>query len=135
MSKPPYLPTLPVNSVTAVTTGGQSLINAWKDYYITREIEDTKRKQIAANRDVALAAIRAQAEALKTLIEGTFSERSKNFDQYFSLLNLGFANGNDQQINAALTLIVEQTKNSPMMQAAQLMKKINDPNDTDVIEI
>jgi hypothetical protein len=133
--KLPAIPAIPVNAVTAVTTGSQNLFNAWKDYATTREAETTKRTQIEANRDVALAAIQAQAETLRMLIEGTFAERAKNFDQYFALLDAGFTNGNEQQINAALTLIVEQTKVSPMMQAAQLMNKINDPGNTDVIEI
>ena len=135
MPKSLAISAIPVNAVSAVTSGSQNLINAWKDYATTREVETKKKKKIEANRDVALAAIQAQADTLRMLIEGTFAERSKNFDKYFSLLNEGFINDNDQQINAALTLIVEQTKVSPMMQAAQLINNINDPNSTDVIEI
>ena len=135
MPKSLAISAIPVNAVSAVTSGSQNLINAWKDYATTREVETTKRAKIEANRDVALAAIQAQADTLRMLIAGTFAERSKNFDKYFSLLNEGFINNNDQQINAALTLIVEQTKVSPMMQAAQLINNINDPNSTDVIEI
>lgn len=135
MSKSIKIPAIPANAVSAITSGSQNLINAWKDYAATRESEVTKRTHIEANRDVALAAIQAQAEVLKTLINQTFSEREKNFDQYFSLLDVGFANGNDQQINAALTLIVEQTKINPMLQVVQIMKKINDSSNNDVIEI
>ena len=135
MPKSLAISAIPVNAVSAVTSGSQNLINDYKHYATTREVETKKKKKIEANRDVALAAIQAQADTLRMLIEGTFAERSKNFDKYFSLLNEGFINDNDQQINAALTLIVEQTKVSPMMQAAQLINNINDPNSTDVIEI
>ncbi|ASM79131.1 hypothetical protein VITFI_CDS3354 (plasmid) [Vitreoscilla filiformis] len=82
-----------------------------------------------------MARIQAQAETLRELISSSFAERAIKFDKYFALLESGLASGNDQQINAALTLIVDQTKNSPMAQATQLLNKINDPNDDDVIEI
>ncbi len=114
--------------------GFSSLITAWKDYKITHELEVTRRTQIAADRDVRLEAIRGQAQAIQSFIQATFAERAHNFDKFFTLLDQGFASGNDTQINAALTLIVEQTKISPMAQAAQLMSSINDPN-IDSIEI
>ncbi len=129
MPKSPLPPSIPVS--TAV----QDIINAFKDYTVIRETEVTKRTQIKANRDIALEAIQSQAKILKTLIENTFSERSKNFEQYFTMLDDGFATGNNQKINAALTLIVAQTKISPMTDAIQLINKINDPGHTDIIEI
>lgn len=104
------------------------LVNAWKDYKTTREVEITKRTEIAADRDVRLAAIHAQADAFHRLIDKTFDERSSNFDQFFELLEKGFSNNDDRQINAALTMIVEQVKVSPMAQAVQMMKQISDPN-------
>ncbi len=113
---------------TQVAGSLSDLVNAWKDYQTTREIETTKRTQIAADRDVRLAAIHAQAEVVHRLIDKTFDERSSNFDQFFNLLEKGFAANDDRQINAALTMLVEQVKVSPMAQAMQMMKQINDPN-------
>ena len=132
MSKLPVISTSPVSFVQSST---QNLIDSWKDYAKTRELEITKRDQIKANRDVALAKIQAQTEILRTLISDTFAERATNFDKYFALLETGFTNHDDQQINAALSLIVEQTKVSPMAQVANLIKTINDPNNNDIIEI
>jgi len=132
MSKLPIIPTSPVS---IVTTSSQNLINSWKDYAKTRELEITKRDQIKANRDVGLAQIQAQTEILRTLISETFAERATNFDKYFALLESGFTNHDDQKINAALSLIVEQTKVSPMAQVTKLINKINDPNNDDIIEI
>lgn len=122
------------NLAASPLDGVSLLITAWKDYKNTCETERTKRSGIAADRDIRLKAIQEQATAVRTMIERTFSERAKNFDQYFALLNTGFASGNDKQIDVALTMIVEQTKVSPMVQAVQLMNSINDPN-VDVIEI
>lgn len=129
------VPIIPVSPISVVATSGRNLIDAWRDYVSVREVEVTKRAGINAARDVALARIQAQAETLRALIAGTFSERSNNFDRYFSMLEDGFSSGNDKQINVALTLIVEQTKISPMAQVAQLINKINDPEDDDIIEI
>lgn len=51
-----------------------------------------------------------------------------NFDKFFNILEKGFATNDDRQINAALTMIVEQVKVSPMAKAMEMMKQINDPN-------
>ena len=111
-----------------VTGSFIDLVNAWKDYQTTREIETTKRTQITADRDVRLAAIQAQADVFHDLIHQTFKEREHNFDQFFTLLKDGFSHDSDQQINAALTMIVAQIKENPMTQAVQMMQQINDPN-------
>jgi hypothetical protein len=117
------------NGNSAQVTGSLTdLINAWKDYQTTREIETTKRTQIVADRDVRLSAIQAQADVLHGLIHQTFTERAHNFDQFFALLKHGFSRDSDQQINAALTMIVAQIKENPMTQALQMMQQINDPN-------
>ena len=125
---------LPIAAPVDAISGVNALVTAWKDYKITHEVETTRRTQIAADRDVRLAAIQEQSAVIRSMIENTFRERARNFDQFFTLLDDGFTSGNEQKINAALTLIVEQTKASPMAQAAQLMKNINDPN-IDVIDI
>lgn len=114
---------------SAVVNGSfTDLITAWKDYQTTRERETTNRAQIAADRDVRLAAIQAQADIFQGLISNTFGERSRNFDEFFTVLKAGFDSGDDRQINAALTMIVEQIKVNPMAQAVHMMHQINDPD-------
>lgn len=110
------------------------MVSAWREYKNTCEIQRTERERIVADRDVRITAIREQAEIFRQLISETFKERAKNFDQFFDLLNQGFNAKDDKKINAALTMIVEQTKVSPMTEAARLIQSINDPN-VDCIEI
>lgn len=113
----------------AQITGSLSdLVSAVKDYQNTRAVETTKRAQIAADRDIRLAAIQAQADIFHDLVHKTFAERAHNFDQFFTQLKEGFASNNDRQIDVALTMIVTQIKTSPMAQAALLMQQINDPD-------
>lgn len=116
------------DKMTLPTGSASDLFNVWSELKKIQETEITKREQIAADREVRLTAIRESADALRTLINKTFEERGKNFDQFFALLEQGFENDNDKQINAALALIVEQTKVNPMGQAAELISQINDPN-------
>lgn len=120
--------------VLDAASGVQTLITAWKDYQHTQQVESTRREQIWADRDVKLAAIKEQATIMRQIVDRTFEERASNFKYYFDLLEQGFANGNDQQISAALTMIVEQTKVSPMAQAVALIHSMNDP-DVKVIEL
>lgn len=110
------------------TSSFNDLISAWKDYKKTCEIEATKRTQITADRDVRLAAIQEQSAIFQDLIHRSFAERASNFEQFFTLLDQGFKNDNDRQINAALAMIIEQVKVNPMAQAVQLMQQINDPD-------
>ena len=105
-----------------------SLVNTWKEYQNTRQVEITKRDQIAADRDVRLLAIKKQADIFHDLIHRTFSERANMFDRCFDLLEEGFSSNDDRKINSALTMIVEQVKINPMAQAIQIMQQINDPN-------
>lgn len=113
---------------TLPTGSAADLINAWSEFKKVQETEITKREQIAADREVRLTAIRESADTLRILINKTFEERGKNFNEYFALLEQGFKNDNDKQINAALAMIIEQTKVNPMVQAAELITQINDPN-------
>lgn len=114
--------------VLQATSSATDLFNTYMEYKKTREIEKTKRRQIDADRDVRLSAIREQANILKLLIDNTFSERERNFNKYFSLLEDGFDSDDDKKINAALAMIVEQTKTSPMAQAVSMMQQIQDPD-------
>lgn len=107
---------------------GYDLLSAWNAYESTRQVELTKRSQIEADRDVRLEAIRKQADIFHDLIQKTFAERGRVFEQSFSLLREGFENNNDMQINAALSMIVTQIKENPMAKAVDMMRQINDPN-------
>jgi hypothetical protein len=119
---------VPSATIAMPLEAANNLISAWKDYQNTHEIEETRRESIRANRNIQLAAIREQADALRKVLEGTFAERSKNFSNFFDMLNEGFSSDDDKKINVALSLITEQIKQNPMKQAVQLMQDINNPS-------
>lgn len=115
-------------TVTQPVTMAADVVAAWREYKTICEQEKTAREVISANRDVRLKAIQERANIFKDIIRQTFGERAKNFDYYFSILNKGIDEKNDKVIDAALELIVEQTRISPIAQATELMNSINNPN-------
>jgi hypothetical protein len=114
--------------VLNLAEGINGFFNALKEYRTIHEIEETKREQIHADKDVRITAIKEQANLLRQALENTYKERAHNFDQFFAMLNEGFEKDNDKEINAALSLIVQQIKESPMKQAVQMIQDMKDPN-------
>ena len=118
----------PINTPVAYpVTLALDLVSAWKEYQNTAEQEQTARAAIAAERNVRIKAIKEQAKLLRDVIGKTFDERARNFDEYFHILNKSLEEKNDKGIDAALTLILAQTKISPMAQVTELIKNFNDP--------
>ena len=118
----------PINIPVAYpVTLALDLVSAWKEYQNTAEQEQTARAAIAAERDVRIKAIKEQAKLLRDVIGKTCDERARNFDEYFHILNKSLEEKNDKGIDAALTLILAQTKISPMAQVTELIKNFNDP--------
>lgn len=128
------MPTAITKIVPSHLDGLNTLVTSVTEYLQFREHEVTRRAEISADRDVRLAIIKQQAKTVQLMIDKTFSERTKNFETFFSMLESGVSNNNEMQINAALTMIVEQTKNSPMAQSALLIDSINNPK-IDSIEL
>ena len=118
----------PINIPVAYpVTLALDLVSAWKEYQNTAEQEQTARAAIAAERDVRIKSIKEQAKLLRDVIGKTCDERARNFDEYFHILNKSLEEKNDKGIDAALTLILAQTKISPMAQVTELIKNFNDP--------
>ena len=104
------------------------VVNAWKEYATTCQIEETKREEIRADRDVRIASIKEQGQVWRAFIENTFAERRDIFSKSFDMLESGLDSGDDKKISAALAMITEQIKVSPMKQAAEMMQAMSDPD-------
>ncbi len=116
-------------------SGATEVFNAFQSYVKVHEEQETAREKIRAERDVAVEAIREKAQLIRFALEKQFGERASNFTELFKQLDKGFENGNDKQIETALTGIVELSKISPLAQAIQAtQKQLTDPN-VDFVEI
>lgn len=126
---------LPKTSSGDPSAGLLSLVNAWQTYQQVCQQEKTRRAEIRARAEVEIERIRAQADVLRQFIAETFAERRENFNRFFVQLEEGLHTGNDRQIEVALTLIVTQIKESPIRQAAEVMRQICERKPGEIIDL
>lgn len=117
------------------TLGFQALVSAWQSYKQVCAQEETRREQIRAQKEVAIERIRTQAELLRQLLSETFAERQQNFERMFSLLDAGIQTGNDRQIDAAVTMILAQVKESPLRQAVEAVQLLRERKPGEIIDL
>jgi len=96
-----------------VVDGVKDVITNVTDYLVIAEQEETKRTEITAKRDVALASIRSQREAFSELMQYTFQERAAVLQKQFEALDLAMASGNAEIANSSLNAMVSIIQTSP----------------------
>lgn len=111
-----------------------NMLDAWKDYKVTVEVEQTKRAAIYATRDTNIKMIEENSAILKAYLEGMFKERAGIIDEMFERLDRGLADGNPQFASDALAAIVAVTRQSPLAGVRELLHSMNNP-DIQSIEI
>ena len=90
--------------------------------------EETKRQAIAANRDVLIARITAEKEAILAYFGYRFAERRAALNAFFDLLRHAMATGDNQQLVAALTGILGIIQENPLADFETFRQKFQDPN-------
>lgn len=113
---------IPAELVESLNT----VVKAAADYGKVVEEEKTKREQILANRDVAIAQIHAQRDVLLSYFQETFRERAKVLDESFRVLDRALEKGDVNAMDKALNIIVNTVKHSPFKDVADMQKKLND---------
>lgn len=106
------------------------VVDAWKEYKLVAEAEQTKREEIWAKRDVAVEQLRTQRELFLQFMTMSFNERSMVFEKQFEALDFAMESGNSEVLNAALNAIVETVKSSPFSSMADMRAKIADTSYT-----
>ena len=87
-----------------------------------REIEQTKREDIAARRDTALAAISSQKEIILECMRSTFAERAAVLQKDFKVIDQALERNDVQMLNAALTNMVQVIQTSPFQAIQQVVE-------------
>jgi hypothetical protein len=77
------------------------------------EAQITKRMGIAAERDVAIANIRAQREVLQAYLARAFDERAENFSRLFDVVDSALDTNNMQALAMGLDSVVKLAASSP----------------------
>ena len=86
------------------------------------EQERTKRAEILAKRDVAVAMILAERQVIQDYFERVFRERSEILTQFYMLLAQGNKEADEEMLKIALTSILEVVKTSPFVDFNEFTK-------------
>ena len=98
------------------------------DCFRTMQEEETKRQAIIANRDVLIARITAEKEAILAYFGHRFAERRAVLDEFFELLRYAVAGGDNHQLTAALTGILGIIQDNPLDDFETFKQQFQDPN-------
>jgi len=96
-----------------------------------REVQETKRATIEAERQAVISKIRAQRELLIKYLDKTFDERKENFNKLFDVIDDALVKDNIQQLSMGLNSFNELATSSPFKDLAnieQIGKALEDKN-------
>jgi hypothetical protein len=88
-----------------------------REYYHFRkatEQEVTRREEIRAKRDVAIATIQTERELIEKYFQHRFAERASALSEFFNLLDHAVDTRNDNELDVALNGILAVVKDSPL---------------------
>lgn len=108
----------PMNSAVCF----KQLVDAYSEYQRVVQEERTKRRDIAAWEKTALAEIEQRRDVMIHFLDKAFNERAENFKDFFTLADQAIASGDNDQLAAILTNIVDLAKTSPFKDLADLPK-------------
>ncbi|AXE39975.1 hypothetical protein [Acidipropionibacterium virtanenii] len=95
------------------------------------EVQVTKRVGIAAQRDIAIANIRAQQDLLQNYLDRSFDERSENFNRLFSVVDDALETNNMAALAMGLESVVKLATSSPfkdLRSVEETAAALTDPN-------
>lgn len=93
--------------------------------------QETKREEIRAERDVAIARINAMSDSIKLYLEKTFDERSEIFSKQFEAVDEALRTGNTEMLALTLNSINTLAASSPFKSLAdigQVQQALTDGN-------
>ncbi len=82
--------------------------------------QETKREEIRAKRDVAIAHIHAMSDNIKLYLEKTFDERSAIFAKQFECVDAALRTGNNEMLAMSLNSINSLAASSPFKNLADI---------------
>ena len=109
----------------------QAIVEAYTNYKIVAQEEQTKRRNIANWEKTTIAQIKAQRDIMILYLDRSFDERAHNFGQLFEKVDQAINNGDNNQLTLVLNSITELAKSSPFKNLADLTFVENALHDRD----
>lgn len=114
------LPGVPTNITDALV----SFTNAIAEYLTVAEIEHTKRTDIIAKRDIALAEIQSKRDSFSELLKYTFQERAVVLQKQFDALDFAMNSDNVALAQMSLKAMVSTVTSSPFKSVQELQQAL-----------
>lgn len=95
------------------------------------EYQITKRKKIAADRDIVIKQIEDNSKIIMKYLDLAFDERKENFKKMFSTLDKAISTGNTEIVVCTLDSIVKLASSSPFKDLGnikEVQKNLEDKN-------
>lgn len=105
-----------------------STIEGISTYFRTLQEEETRRQAIAANRDVLVARVNAERDAILAYFGHRFAERRAALDELFVTLRHATANGDNGQLVVALSGILGIIQQNPLDDFETFKKNLQNPD-------
>jgi hypothetical protein len=125
MSKTLKIPSGKHGTPADLASGIKDCVDAFTDYLKVKQVEETKRTDILARRDIAITAIQSQKEIILTFIEKTYSERSVVIQKNLEILDVAIERGDTNTINYALSTIVNIIQINPLEQIKKVTEALS----------
>ena len=100
----------------------REMINAKKEYEITREVETSKRLEIESNLRKHIATLTLKRDQFITVLDKEYSMRKYSIDRMFDLLDKAYEDGNMDVVIQSLDSIEGIVKTSPLKEILQIGK-------------
>lgn len=117
---------------------GAQAIKIFVDAYTlcrtTESVEQTKRLQITADRDIKIAEIEAKKDLLESFMKSAFNERADMIHGFFERLDLAIEKRDYKLMENSIGAILAVARQSPIFHSKELIAAMNNP-DVDVIDI
>ena len=98
-------------------------ISGIADCFRAIQEEETKQQAIIANRDILIARLTAEKEAILAYFSHRFAERRAALDEFFELLRHDVDSDDNHQLNVALAGILGIIQDNPLADLEPLTKR------------
>lgn len=110
------------NVPTQLKDATEGMVSQITELMHIRETEQTKREEISAHKEKAIAAINAQKEIILSCMQNTFSERASVLQENFKVLDHALENGDVEKLRLALGSMVQVIQTSPFQAIQQIVE-------------
>ncbi len=110
----------PLQTGQAAMEAVSNLVSMSNEVMKFTEVQKTKRTQINAEKEVALARINSTSQLLKDYLQKTHDERSSIFQKQFEVIDHALQSGNVQELALTLNAMNDLAKSSPFKDLANI---------------